>query len=223
MKYARVARGGTDAAYAQRGIRLISVTQKGQRFVGAGVQGAHYHPAASEVRQYVPVGAHLLGDTRRIGSIEKTELGAVETDSFGAAFHSGGDVVAGRDVGEERHAVPVGRTPRMREPLSMWLVTRPHTALLINCWFLDQLAGVAIDEQQGAVCDGSRAAGGNDRWDPVGSSDDRGVGGGSAFLGDDRQTAIRIQFGRVGWCKINCEQNERMSGVGYADTGPAGE
>ena len=88
--------------------------------------------------------------------------------------------------------------------------------LLINCWFLDHFPGGAVDQEQRPIGDGRHTGYADDRRNAERPRDDRGVGGSSSLLGEDGQAARSIEPCSVRRRKINCEQDEGVSRVGYA-------
>jgi hypothetical protein len=82
--------------------------------------------------------------------------------------------------------VAVGGAAGADQPLS----APAHSSgsrLLINRWFLDHFPGGAVDQEQRPIGDGGRTTYADDGRNAERPSDDRGMRGSSALLGEDAQ------------------------------------
>ena len=75
---------------------LLGRLQECQLLVRAGIESAYHDRAAARTSENtVAIGGDLLRNRRRLGSVEKAELGAVQPDTFGAVVRGRQSSVVG--------------------------------------------------------------------------------------------------------------------------------
>ena len=96
--------GGTESAYALRGVGLLGV-----RLVRPGIQCAHHHAAAAERCEHATISADLLRNRRHLGPAQEAELGPVQPHTLGARLECRRYVARGSDVCQQGDSVAIGR------------------------------------------------------------------------------------------------------------------
>ena len=147
-----------DGTHAEEWIRLRLERQVRQGLVATDVEEPDHHRPAPECGEDARVGPplHLLIRCRR--AAEEHELGTQQTDRLGSAGEGPGSLVGPADVRGERHSTAVGGRERLGGELAVALgIVAPRGCRHIRARSLhrrgldDELTGVAVDEDGGAI------------------------------------------------------------------------
>ena len=178
----------TQAAQAERRVRLVLRGQERQRFVRAGVQHTDHNLLAREAAEQLGVRLGLLFDARRLLVAEEQEFSAEQADAFGAVFECRIGVLRLADIGEQWDEMAVLGLPGLAAQLLglggvRLRLVRFGNLLVVRVDNHGVLRGV--DHDGLPVLDVIGALSGYHGHDAAGTRQNGGVAGRTALAGND--------------------------------------
>jgi hypothetical protein len=207
-----------DAAHAEERVGLGRHRQRGERLVGAGVEGADDERAAFERLRDVAQGLRLLVLVGQLGAVEEEELGAQQSDALGAEPHRLGRLRRGAEVGEDLDARAVARRAGLMRALARGGAAglRVLAALLgvahdVRRRIDLDRAGLAVKQQGRPLVHGDeRVAEADDGGQPEPAREDGGVRGRGAVGGGDAGHERRVEPRGVGGRQLGGDDDPRL-------------
>ena len=206
-EYVRALERQADPADAEEGVVLRRHRQGRQRLVGARVERAHDQRPPVERDRDPPQGLGLLVLVGELGRAQEQELGAQQADALGAQLDRAGGLAGAAEVGEhlDPGAVPCDAParprapPRAAAPPPRSLAPLPASRSKASRGIDRHGPGIAVEQQSRPVSDAEHAGPEpDDRRQSQRPGQDRGVGGGRAARGGDRQHPLRVKTGGIG-------------------------
>jgi hypothetical protein len=110
-KQLRMGPRNAESAYPESRVGFHGLPKEREYLVAAGIECAHDDAASREPREGLPIDADLLRNRRRVRPVEKTQLGAIEPYSLGAAIDRQSSVAVRTDVGQQATRCPSAVLP----------------------------------------------------------------------------------------------------------------